>query len=290
MNRRSLTVLATGPLCTVQDRGRPGYAALGVSQSGAADLGAHDLANRLVGNPVEAATLEITLGGLRIRAGSDLQVAVAGARCPGVPHHALVRLPVGAELTLGAPEAGLRSYLGVRGGVDVPTVLGSRSTDLLSGIGPAPLSDGDVVPVGRPTGVLPDVDLAPVAEPAGGTTDLGLIPGPRRDWFDDVAWGRLTGRPWSVDSQSNRIAVRLEGTPVLSRTREGELSSEGLLRGAVQVPPSGQPVIFGADHPVTGGYPVIGYVVLADQDRCAQLRAGQRIRFHPRTATTRGRG
>ncbi len=122
---------------------------------------------------------------------------MAGARCPWVPHHALVRLPAGAELTLGTPQAGLRSYLGVRGGVDVPAALGSRATDLLSGIGPAPLSDGDVVPVGRPTGALP---------------------GPRRDWFDDVAWEHLTDRPWSVDSQSNRIAVGLEGTPVLSRT------------------------------------------------------------------------
>jgi biotin-dependent carboxylase-like uncharacterized protein len=275
---RALTVLATGPLSTVQDEGRPGQAALGIGRSGACDRASAALANRLVGNPVDAALLEVTFGGLTVRAESDLLVVTTGARCPGAPHAAPALLRRGRELRLGPPASGLRTYLAVRGGIDVPPVLGSRATDVLAGLGPAVLAPGAVLPVGEPTAALPGVDLAPVADPTAGELTVAVLPGPRADWFGDAGWAGLTGQSWNVTSESNRVGLRLDGDP-LDRLREGELPSEGMVRGALQVPPSGTPVLFLADHPVTGGYPVIGYVLDADVDRCAQLQPGQWLRF-----------
>ena len=279
---RALTVLATGPLTTVQDEGRPGQAALGVGRSGAADRTSARLANRLVGNPAGAAVLEVMFGGLAVRAETDLLVVTTGARCPGGPHAAPVVLRAGAELRLGPPATGLRTYLAVRGGIDVPPVLGSRATDVLAGLGPAVVAVGDVLAVGEPAGDLPGVDVAPVADPVGGELTVTVLPGPRADWFGDAGWAALTAQTWTVTSESNRVGLRLDGAP-LERLRTGELPSEGMVRGALQVPPSGLPVLFLADHPVTGGYPVIGYVADAardgDVDRCAQLRPGQVLRF-----------
>jgi biotin-dependent carboxylase-like uncharacterized protein len=276
---RSLTVLGSGPLTTVQDCGRPGQAALGIGRSGAADRGAAALANRLVGNPAGAAVLEVTLGGLAVRAGADLLVVTTGARCPGGPaHNAPVRLAAGAQLRLGMPERGLRTYLAVRGGIDAPPVLGSRSTDLLSGLGPAVVAAGDVLPVGSTTLPMPGVDVAPVPDPPAGELTLPVLVGPRADWFTADAWSTLAGAGYTVTSESNRIGLRLDG-PALERARPGELPSEGMVRGALQVPPSGTPVLFLADHPVTGGYPVIGYVADDSVDACAQLRPGQSLRF-----------
>ncbi|TFV59547.1 biotin-dependent carboxyltransferase [Geodermatophilus sp. DF01-2] len=276
---RTLTVLATGPLTTVQDAGRTGQGALGIGRSGACDRAAARLANRLVGNGTDAAVLEVTLGGLALRAAADLVVATTGARC-STAHNAPVVLPAGAELRLGLPATGLRTYVAVRGGVAVEPVLGSRSTDLLAGLGPPVLSPGDVLPVGPPTGPMPGVDLAPVPDPPGGEVTVRVMPGPRIDWFSDDAAAALTGTAWEVTGESNRIGLRLSGVP-LERARAGELASEGMVRGALQVPPSGQPVLFLADGPVTGGYPVIGYVDDTDVDRCGQLRPGQALRFRP---------
>jgi biotin-dependent carboxylase-like uncharacterized protein len=277
---RALTVLAPGPLTTVEDDGRPGQAALGIGRSGACDRASARLANRLVGNRADAALLEVTFGGLAVRAEADLLVVTTGARCPGAPHAAPAVLRRGAELRLGPPVSGLRTYLAVRGGIDVPAVLGSRSTDVLAGLGPPVVTAGDVLPVGEPTAPLPGVDLAPVAEPSAHEVTVAVVRGPRDDWFGDAGWAELTDRTWQVTSESNRVGLRLDGAP-LDRLREGELPSEGMVRGALQVPPSGTPVLFLADHPVTGGYPVIGYVVDADVDRCAQLRPGQSLRFRP---------
>jgi allophanate hydrolase subunit 2 len=137
-----------------------------------------------------------------------------------------------------------------------------------------------VLPVGEPTAPQPGVDLAPVADPPAGEVTVAVLPGPRADWFGEAGWAELTGQAWTVTSDSNRVGLRLDGVP-LDRLRDGELPSEGMLRGALQVPPSGTPVLFLADHPVTGGYPVIGYVVDADVDRCAQLQPGQTLRFRP---------
>jgi biotin-dependent carboxylase-like uncharacterized protein len=284
----ALEVLAPGPLTTVQDGGRPGLGALGVSPSGACDRRSFHLANRLVANPEEAAALEVTFGGLGLRARGDVELSTAGARCPIVledhrgahelPHDAVLWVPSGATVRLGAPEAGLRTYVGVRGGVAVEPVLGSRSTDVLAGLGPAPLRAGDVLPVGPDPADLPTVELAPVPDPPGGDLELRVLLGPREDWLGDAGLTALLARTWTVGSESNRTGMRLEGEPV-PRAREGELASEGMVRGAVQVPPSGLPVLFLADHPVTGGYPVPVCVVEDDVDVAAQARPGQRLRF-----------
>lgn len=287
---RSLEVLAPGPLTTVQDLGRPGLAAVGVGRSGAADRRSLRLANRLVGNPESAATLEVTLGGLRLRAHADLVVAVTGAPCPvtltvrglarGSDLNTPVRLAAGAELGLAVPATGLRTYLAVRGGLVVPPVLGSRSTDLLAGLGPDPLRPGMRLPVGPPQGPSPGVDLAPVCPPPGADISLRVLPGPRADWFTEDALATLAASRYEVTSESNRIGLRLAG-PGLRRTVDRELPSEGMIPGSLQVPPSGQPTLFLADAPVTGGYPVVATVLDADVDLAAQARPGQGLRFVP---------
>ena len=281
----ALTVLVPGPLATVQDRGRAGWAGIGVTASGAADRAAHDLANRLVGNSPEAATVEATAGGLRLRAEASVLVAVTGApvglHVDGrpVPFNAPLSLRPGQVLSLGQPGVGLRSYVAVRGGVDVRPVLGSRSTDTLSGLGPEPLTAGDRLPVGCLLAGEPLIDVAPVAPPSSEPL-LRVHPGPRRDWLDPAAWTALTRDEWTVSAHSDRVGLRLAG-PRLDRARDGELPSEGLVPGAVQVPPDGAPVLFLADHPVTGGYPVLAVVVTADLPAAGQLRPGDRVRFRP---------
>jgi biotin-dependent carboxylase-like uncharacterized protein len=188
-------------------------------------------------------------------------------------------LPPGAVLALGMPPVGLRSYLAVRGGIDVPPVLGSRSTDTLSGLGPAPLSVGDRLPVGDLQGEEPFVDVAPVGPPSSAPV-LRVLPGPRRDWLDPSAWTALTTQEWTVTADSNRVGLRLAG-PLLTRARTDELPSEGLVPGALQVTPDGAPVLFLSDHPVTGGYPVLAVVTTADLGAAAQLRPGDSVRFRP---------
>lgn len=273
-----LVVEEPGPLTTVQDEGRSGLAAIGVVRSGACDRASYRLANRLVGNRPGAAALEVTFGGLVLRAEDDVTVVTTGAPCPGAPHNGPARLAAGDVLRLRPPTAGLRTYLAVRGGVDVEQVLGSCATDVLGGLGPEPLAAGDRLRVGAATERAPGVDLAPVADPEPGLVEVRVGAGPRRDWFDDDAWRLLCQQEYTVSGESNRVGVRLEGD-ALARRRTGELPSEGMLRGAVQIPPSGLPVLFLADHPVTGGYPVIAYVDDADVDRCGQLRPGQRLRL-----------
>jgi len=281
MSAASLTVLKTGPLTTVQDAGRFGQAALGIGRSGACDRAAYRLANRLVGNDEGCAVLEVTFGGLVVRVEADVVVVTTGARCGGAAHNAPMLLAAGEQLALGPPVSGVRTYLAVRGGINVPPVLGSRSTDTLAGLGPDVLETGDRLPIGSGAGPMPGVDVAAVAEPALGEVDVQVQPGPRRGWFTDAAWSTLLTQRYTVSDQSNRIGLRLDGEP-LERAGSGELPSEGMVRGALQIPASGLPVLFLADHPVTGGYPVVAYVVDADVDRCGQLRAGQRLHFTTR--------
>jgi biotin-dependent carboxylase-like uncharacterized protein len=277
-----LEVVAVGPSALVQDLGRPGLGASGVGRSGAADRGSLTLANRLVANAEGAAAVEVLLGGLAVRSTSLLTVALTGAAAPasvdGTPvgHHALVDLRPGQVLRLGTPPTGLRTYLAVRGGVDVAPVLGSRSTDTLSGLGPPPVCAGDVVPVGPEPAELPIIDVAPVRTPPGDTVVLRAVLGPRAEFVADPA--SLAAITWTASSRSDRIGMRLEGGH-LRRSGDDEVPSEGMVRGAVQVPPSGEPVVFLADHPVTGGYPVIATVCDADVDRAAQVRPGQQVRF-----------
>ena len=271
-----IEVVRSGPLTTVQDLGRPGYAHLGVPRSGALDVPALRRANALVGNPPSAAVLEATLLGCAVRLTHGGRVAVTGAeaevRVDGtVVTTDVVDVPAGAVLEIGRATRGVRSYLAVAGGIDVEPVLGSRSTDTLAGLGPAKLAKGDTLPVGTAGGGVQDVPDAP-AGPAG-ELELGVRPGPRDDWF---APGELFRSAYTISPVSNRVGARLSG-PALTRARDGELPSEGVVLGAVQVPADGQPLVFLADHPTTGGYPVIG--VVDDVTPLAQARPGTTVRF-----------
>ncbi|HJP77418.1 MAG TPA: biotin-dependent carboxyltransferase family protein [Pseudonocardiaceae bacterium] len=284
---RTVAILATGPQVLVQDLGRPGFAHLGVPPSGALDGPALRLANRLVGNEESLAGLEILLGGLRLRAESSCVVAVTGPSTSITVDgrqrdtHAPIHLSTGDELTLAQPVDGLRNYLTVNGGIAVEAELGSRSTDVLSGIGPDAVQAGDVLPVGEPQGPPTGADqLAAAATPAELT--LPVLLGPREDWFDDPA-AQLRDGSWRVSPESNRIGLRLTG-PALRRAEEyagRELPSEPVITGAVQVPANGRPVVFLADHPTTGGYPVLGVVPAADLAALAQVRPGTVVLLRP---------
>ena len=290
-----IEVVRPGVLATVQDLGRPGMGHLGVPHSGAADAASLRLANRLVGNPEAAAGLELTLGRAVLRFAEDAWVAVTGAPAPitvkegdgagrPVEHGAAFGVRAGETVQIGAPTVGLRSYVAVRGGIDVAPVLGSRSADLRSGLGPPPLRPGGRLPVGAPSKTPPEgpdagaSETAPALPPAGEAVRIRVVPGPRDDWFAADALALLCGADYTVTQASDRTGIRLDG-PVLPRARQDELPSEGLVTGALQVPPGGRPILLLADHPTTGGYPVIAVVASADIGLAAQLRPGARLRF-----------
>lgn len=274
-----IEIVRPGPFATIQDLGRPGHAALGVGASGAADRPALRLANRLVGNPEGAAGIEITLGGFVARFDRLARVAVTGAPCESsVGMHAPAYLRAGEELRLGMPSAGLRTYVAVAGGIDVEPVLGSRATDTLAGLGPQRLREGARLAVGAVRGDPPGVDSAPVAPPAGDPV-LRVLPGPRADWFTADALERLVREPFTVTGDADRVGIRLDGPELERRDPGRELPSEGMVEGALQVPPNGRPVLFLADHPVTGGYPVIAVVHPEDIPAAAQVRPGALVRF-----------
>jgi KipI family sensor histidine kinase inhibitor len=301
-----LRILSPGLQSLIQDLGRSGHAGLGVSAAGALDQSSVRRANRIVGNQPSAAVVETVAGGLRVQAVGDQVLAVTGApsvltvvtpsdapeasedednggdqpdRVREVPMATPFALLNGEILTIGPPERGFRSYLAIRGGIAVDAVLGSRSTDTMSGIGPAPVAAGQLLPAGAATSsnVVGNPELQPEF-PEAGVTVLDIVPGPRDDWFDAAALDSLCAQDWVVTPRSNRVGMRLNGEP-LSRSREGELASEGTVAGALQIPPEGQPVLFLADHPITGGYPVIGVVVDHQLDLAAQIPIGGRIRF-----------
>jgi biotin-dependent carboxylase-like uncharacterized protein len=271
-----ITVLRAGPLTTVQDLGRPGFAHLGVPRSGALDQPALRRANALVGNDPSAAGLETTLMGARLRFEAAARIAVTGATCTlkiaGAPvdGRGAFDISAGTVVEISRAVAGVRSYLAVAGGIAVDPVLGSRSTDTLSGLGPPRLTDGQVLPIGSRIGRS--------ADPGPGRSEgpeivLGVWVAPRADWVDVAG---LFADPYGVSPVSNRVACRLAGT-ALSRRRAGELPPEGLVLGAIQVPTDGQPLVFLADHPTTGGYPVVG--VVDDVTPLAQARPGTSVRF-----------
>lgn len=275
-------VVRRAGLALMQDAGRPGQAAIGVGRSGAFDRAAYELANRLLGNAPGSAAIEVVLGGLEVEAVGTTWVCVTGAPAPLTvdgrpePSGAVVALRPRQRLRLGVPPSGLRSYLGVRGGAAVPPVLGSRSRDTLAGLGPAPLADGDEVPVGDEVVDEMRVDAVP-AGAYGAAAVLRVVRGPRDGWVRGAE--RLVETRWTVAPDSDRVGLRLTGA-VLEHAEPGrQLPSEGAVRGAIQVPPSGEPVVFGPDHPVTGGYPVVGVVVDDDTDRLAQLRPGETVGF-----------
>ncbi|NMO01578.1 biotin-dependent carboxyltransferase family protein [Gordonia sp. TBRC 11910] len=284
----AVEVVEPGPFASIQDLGRPGYAHLGVPRSGAADRGSLRLANRLVGNPEDAAGIETTLGGLRLRAIGDVVIAVAGAVADvarnGVDYgrNAAMSLHDGDELSIGTTTSGLRNYVAVRGGVDVEPTLGSRSTDTLAKLGPPALVAGTRLRIAALGGSWPPIDVAPVDDRLPDVVALDAADGPRADRVDDL--GDLFTEIWTVNPASNRVGVRLDGAggSVRPRTDLGELASEGIAHGSIQLPPSGQPVIFLADHPVTGGYPVVAVLTEASLDRAGQLTPGTRVRLRRR--------
>ncbi len=278
-----IEVLDPGALTTVQDLGRPGWAHLGVPASGAADAPALRLANRLVGNPEGAAALESTLRGPVLRFASPALIALTGAPVEAragdraLAMHAGERVEAGEVVRIGTASAGVRTYLAVRGGIDAEQVLGSAASDSLTGLGPAPLARGTRLAIGDAAQAWPAVAVAPVA-PAPVEPVLRVVPGPREDWFAPGALERLCATRWTVTAASNRVGVRLAGG-TLERARSGELESEGMLAGALQVPPAGAPILLLADHPTTGGYPVLAVVVSADVPLAGQLRPGAAVRF-----------
>ena len=291
----ALEVRAPGLLTLLQDLGRPGQAGQGVSASGALDQGACRTANRLVGNPSDAACLETVNGGLRLASRGDTVVAVTGADAPltltsaagarwSVPRYQPLALADGDLLSIGEPAAGTRCYVAARGGFDVAPVLGSRSTDTLAHVGPPALAAGDVLAL-RPAAqgaivggaALPPQDLPSVHE----DVVLDVVPGPRTDWFTPEAVELLARQRWRVTPQSNRVGLRLAGEQPLARAITQELPSEGTPTGAIQVPASGQPVLFLADHPLTGGYPVIACVAPHHLDRAGQIPVNAWVRFNP---------
>ncbi|MEH6381348.1 MAG: biotin-dependent carboxyltransferase family protein, partial [Dietzia cercidiphylli] len=260
-----------------------------------------------------AAVLELLLGGLVLMTDSPAVVAVTGARglvvvttSSGSRRTAatgeVLRLDAGSTLEIGRPDSGVRTYLGVRGGIEVPPVLGSRSRDTLSGLGPPPLVAGDVLAVGDavvgpwadhwhaaggdPRGVMgprggtgPRVGAGPGGR--GGGPDpvvLDVIPGPRDDLFPPGAW-RVLAETGHVSGHADRVGVRIDPAGPVPRSSTREIPSEGMVRGAVQVPADGSPVVFGPDHPVTGGYPVIGVLTSRSSDALSQLLPGAPVSF-----------
>lgn len=285
-NATHFTVFEPGLRSLVQDAGRLGWAHLGVGRSGAADRPAMALANRLVGNEQGAAVIEVTNGGLELCFNAPTWISVTGAPLlvrVGTRSrwtHESLAVGRGDPVRLGVPQRGLRSYLAIRGGVLADPVLGSRSSDLMSGLGPAPLKPGDVIPVGSPHGPVPVADVVGVAMPVSPDRDV-VLPvrlGPRADWFEPEAHELLLSARFEVTAASDRIGVRLAG-PALPRRIRKELVSEGVVEGSLQAPPGGRLTLFGPDHPVTGGYPVIAVVLSEALASAAQLRPGQGVRF-----------
>lgn len=269
----------------VMDLGRPGRGALGVPAGGAADPAALAAANCLVGNDASAAGLEITLSGPRLQFPLGGVVALTGAcfsasRSSGAPvawNETLV-LAVGEVLALDRPEAGCRCWLALRGGLAVPQVMGSRSTFLPTGFGGLcgrPLQAGDVLRCGAPAEGMRLLRASPPTAEVGGY--LRVVAGPQASQLDDAGLAAFFGSAYRVDAASDRRGLRLTGAPVSHR--QAELPSQGVLPGAIQVPPDAQPIILGWDGPVTGGYPVIAGVIAADLPRLAQLKPGDAIRF-----------
>ena len=283
-----LNILRAGVYTSVQDAGREGYRQSGISRCGAMDLPSLAVANLLVGNDPGAAALEITLGQVVIRFERDGWFALSGAACEAMLDDKPVWISwrqqarAGQTLTLGRPQLGIRSYLAVAGGIDVPEVLGSRSTDLNTGIGGLAgrrLQDGDrltLLPAARsfsrPLGVK---QLLP-------GNRIRALPGPEYHEFDARSQRMFWSAPWQLSPQSNRMGYRLHGQP-LNRTTDREMRSHGLLPGVVQVPHGGQPIVLMSDAQTTGGYPRIACVIEADLYQMAQVPLGQPIHFVPCT-------
>lgn len=294
----TITVTAAPMPALVQDLGRFGQTGQGVSSSGALDQGAFRSANRVVGNLVHSACLEVTLGGFAFEVSGPTVMALTGAPCPisirdqagrvlAAEGYQPISLEAGDTVTLGFAPRGARSYLAFRGGLDVAPVLGSASTDTLAVVGPDPVGVGAVLAIKNADRGLSPVSLteAPAFDcpAAGETVTLDVVMGPRSDWFTACGLETLSSQVFDVTPQSNRVGIRLAGAEPLERKDKSELPSEGTATGAIQVPHSGQPVLFLADHPLTGGYPVIGTVAEYHLDLAGQIPVNAKVQFRPIT-------
>ncbi|HET7922733.1 MAG TPA: biotin-dependent carboxyltransferase family protein [Gammaproteobacteria bacterium] len=278
-----ITVLAAGARTLLQDGGRIGYAHLGVPRAGAADLPSLRRANRLVGNRNDLmAGLEITLSGPTLRFESDSLLALSGAtlaaELDGRPlaMHQSVAVQAGQTLVCGRVHEGVRSYLAVRGGIRTPGVLGSVATDTLSGLGHPVLCNGDVLEI-EPTHSTDGFYLRK-PERLGNEITLHVVPGPHTDRFSEQSFSEFLAHTFTVHADSDRAGVRLVEALQLPAS-VGELPSQGMVGGAVQVPGDGRPIILLPDHGATGGYPVLAVVITADHGRLGQLGAGMKLRF-----------
>ncbi|NKI73571.1 biotin-dependent carboxyltransferase family protein [Dickeya sp. CFBP 2040] len=279
-----LKVIRAGLQTTVQDLGRTGWRQLGISQCGALDSPALTLANLLVGNETNAAALEITLGQLVVTFTTPCWIALTGADCHAVLDGKTLwtgwcfAVQKGQTLRLRSPRNGMRSYLAVSGGIAVPEVLGSRSTDLNAGIGGLegrPLADGDTLPLGKPWR-LPGRSVG--VKQLLFSNRVRVLPGPEYQAFSEAARDNFWRTGWHLSPQSNRMGYRLLG-PALMLEKPREMLSHGLLPGVIQVPHSGKPIVLMADAQTTGGYPRIGCVIEADLYHMAQLRLGEPVHF-----------
>lgn len=289
-------VLQTTAQMLLQDAGREGYRALGVGAAGAADLPSLEAANRAVGNDPHTAALEIAVGGARLRSAARTAICWVGDNTAVTllrhdaalePQQLVSGTPYvvepGDELEIAFFTAGLRGYLAVRGGFDVPAMLGSCATDTMAKLGAAPLQTGDIIALGSaPAGIAQRVNSLAKLPQAGATVVLEVILGPRDGWFTSAALELFAQQTWEVTAASNRVGLRLAGEQPLTRSITAELPSEGAVAGAVQVPAAGQPVLFLADHPVTGGYPVIAVLTPQALALAAQLAPGMRVLFRVR--------
>lgn len=290
-------IIRPGPFSTVQDLGRPGFAHLGVPSSGAADTLSLRLGNRLLGNPDAAAAIESTLSGLHASFYSDTAICLTGATTDDallldaegkairrITHAAPIPVSAGQCVRVGAFSRGVRQYLCIAGGVRTTPVLGSRSTHAASGIGGhegRTLRAGDALPLGEPEGAGPrsiDSGARDRIEQLLGPGELRILPGPHAELFGDAAHAELLHASFTIGRASDRVGVRLDGPRVPTRDR-GELPTEAMLVGAIQVTPDGTPIVLMADGPTTGGYPVIGVVIASDLPALAQRRPGEAVRF-----------
>jgi antagonist of KipI len=284
-----LRVIKAGMLTTIQDRGRWGLQSRGVPVAGPMDPCSHRLANAIVGNRADAATLEVTLLGPELEFEDERVLAVAGAEFAltvdgrTAPHAAPFIVSAGARLRFGSRIRGARAYLAVAGGVAVPPALGSRATHLISAMGGLdgrPLRAGDVVPLGeRPAhAVLADRAVPPVTPLPDGHARIRLLPGPQVEYFVDDALETLQSGPYAVGGKSDRMGFRLEG-PGLRHARRADMISDATPLGVLQVPASGQPILLMADRQTTGGYPKLATVISADIGVAGQLGPGDTISF-----------
>lgn len=284
----ALLVVKPGLLTTVQDRGRYGHQASGVPVAGPMDMFSHRLANQLVGNDANAATLEITLLGPELIVDADTTMAIAGAHfeiaCDdrAVGLNASFAVQKGQRIKFGRIVQGARAYLAVAGGMQTAPVLGSRATHLVSHMGGfhgRALAAGDRVPIANDPRPRPQRKSVGLTLPTSGRALLRVMAGPQAGWFEADALKMIGGVSFRISPQSNRMGYRLQGPP-LARSRDGELISEPLGIGAIQVPPAGEPILLMADRQTAGGYPKIGYVISADLPLAGQLAPGDFIEFH----------